>query len=47
MTVAFALAFVAVFVLLLVIGAMYLEGAEARRESRSRNHAHPYRRFRG
>ena len=40
MTVAFALAFVALFVLLLVVGAALTEGYEARRESRRRNHVH-------
>ena len=43
MTVTFALAFCAVFVIVLVVGAALLEGVEARRESRSRNHAHPWR----
>lgn len=38
MTVAFALAFIAVFVLVLVVGAALTEGYEARRESRRRNH---------
>ena len=38
MSVAFALAFVSVFVLLLVVGGMFLEGIEARRDARRRNH---------
>ena len=31
-------AFVSVYVLALLIGAMYLEGVEARRDARGRNH---------
>jgi hypothetical protein len=45
--VAFVLAFVGAFVVALVLGGATLEGIEARRESRRRNHAHPWRRFRG
>jgi hypothetical protein len=36
--VAYVLVFVGAFVLALSIGGMYLEGVEARRESRRRNH---------
>jgi hypothetical protein len=35
----YVVAFVGVYVLALLIGALYLEGIEARRESRRRNHA--------
>jgi hypothetical protein len=34
----YVVAFVAVYVLALLIGALYLEGIEARRDARGRNH---------
>ena len=34
----YVVAFVGVYIVALIIGAMYLEGVEARRDARGRNH---------